>query len=171
MGNCSDVRRELERIGLLMLQDKKLPSVVGIITGESLSSSWWSHKRGQDIFNCLSSIEDVAIATRLVAGKVTFVHRRMWPALLGVAMSRSPWQMPPANAKTKDLQERLTVFAEDVHTQGGRHEMRLQPWSALVRRFAVRKKSLAAGLKELEAAAEALGAPLTSLPWHRFREL
>ena len=170
MKNCSDVRRELESIGLLMLQDKKLPSVVGIITGESLSSSWWSHKRGQDIFNCLNSIEDVAISTRLIGGKVTFVHRRLWPALLGVAMSRSEWQLPPANAKTKDLQERLTVFTEEVHTETGRHEMRLQPWSALLRRGGVKKKSLAAGLKELEAAAAALGAPMTSLPWHRFTE-
>ena len=35
---------------------------------------------------------DVLIA-KLLAGKVTFVHRQCWPALLVVATSGEPWQM------------------------------------------------------------------------------
>lgn len=35
---------------------------------------------------------DVLIA-KLLAGKVTFVHRQFWPALLAVATSKGPWQM------------------------------------------------------------------------------
>ena len=35
---------------------------------------------------------DVLIA-KLLAGKVTFVHRQFWPALLAVATSKEPWQM------------------------------------------------------------------------------
>ena len=35
---------------------------------------------------------DVLIA-KLLAGKVTFVHRQFWPAVLAVATSKEPWQM------------------------------------------------------------------------------
>ncbi len=35
---------------------------------------------------------DVVIA-KLLAGKVTFVHRQFWPALFAVATSKEPWQM------------------------------------------------------------------------------
>ena len=35
---------------------------------------------------------DVLIA-KLLAGKVTFIHRQFWPALLAVATSKEPWQI------------------------------------------------------------------------------
>ena len=35
---------------------------------------------------------DVLIA-KLLAGKVTFLHRQFWPAVLAVATSEEPWQM------------------------------------------------------------------------------
>jgi hypothetical protein len=33
-----------------------------------------------------------AVAVRLVSGKVTFVHRRLWPALVAIGTAREPWQ-------------------------------------------------------------------------------
>jgi hypothetical protein len=45
----------LETGGLLLLQDKLFPSAVGLITGESLAGSWWSHPRGNDIFRAVSA--------------------------------------------------------------------------------------------------------------------
>src|SRR5438552_2625869 len=47
----------LEEYGLLLLQDKALPSVVGIITGERVAGSWWSHSRSQEIFRRLGELE------------------------------------------------------------------------------------------------------------------
>jgi hypothetical protein len=170
MANCSDVRRELERLGLLLLQDKKLPSVVGIITGQRLSTSWWSHPRGQEIFNCLETIDHDAVATRLVAGKVTFVHRRLWPALVGAGKSRAKWRQTSRDAKPRELQEHLATFAEEIHTESGRHEMRLASWSEFARERGVRAVPASRALRQLEKAAIALGAPLTSLPWLRFKE-
>ena len=35
----------LEEHGLLLLQDKTLPSLVGLIAGEPVSGSWWGHPR------------------------------------------------------------------------------------------------------------------------------
>src|SRR5260370_30664127 len=114
--DCDSVRRRLEEIGLLLLQDKKLPSAAGIMTGETLTTSWWSHPRSHEIFRCLETLEDDAVVTRLIAGKVTYVHRRLWPALLAVAMSNEPWQRAGPDATPRELQERLALPAEEVHT-------------------------------------------------------
>jgi hypothetical protein len=64
-----------------------VPSVAEAIAGEPIIGSWWSHAKAQVIFDALSEIDDdVDIRCfRLVDGKVTFVHRRMWPALVRLA--------------------------------------------------------------------------------------
>ena len=46
----------LETGGLLLLQDESFSSVVGVITGESLAGSWWSHPRGDEIFRAVNAI-------------------------------------------------------------------------------------------------------------------
>ncbi len=48
----------LKRGGLLLKQDKRLPSVVGVLTGESLSTSWWSHPDAHRIFAVLEKLAD-----------------------------------------------------------------------------------------------------------------
>ena len=170
MGNCADVRRELKRIGLLLLQDKKLPSVVGIITGEALSTSWWSHPRGQDIFQCLEAIEEKSIATSLINGKVTFVDKRLWPAIVAVGSSREPWQKAGLRGKPakKDIKERLLAYGEEVHTDKGRHETRFKPWSEFARERSIVTIAAEAARQEIEAAALTLGCSPKSLPWQRF---
>ena len=90
-----DVFGELKKWGLLLESDPKLPSVCGIITGEPMKGSWWSHPMAQTIFQVNERLDDhpdVLIA-KVLAGKVTFVYREFWPALLAVATSREPWQM------------------------------------------------------------------------------
>ena len=90
-----DVFRELKKWGLVLESDPKLPSVCTVITGEPMKGSWWSHPMAQTIFQVNERLDDhpdVLIA-KLLAGKVTFVHRQFWPALLAVASSREPWQI------------------------------------------------------------------------------
>ena len=50
-------------------------------------ASWWAHPRAQAIFETLSAIDDDLDVRcfKLVEGKVTFVHRRVWPALVRLA--------------------------------------------------------------------------------------
>ncbi|HSP13919.1 MAG TPA: hypothetical protein VLV78_04115 [Thermoanaerobaculia bacterium] len=144
--SCAEVRRSLERFGLLLLQDKELPSVATIFGGGPMSKSWWSHPRAQEMFRCLASIEDDVLATRLINGKVTFVHRRLWPALAasGVAIENN------------------------VHTESGRHEKRIEPGKSWMKRLEVKPlPSKEAGQSALEEAAATFGAPLSSLPWRR----
>jgi hypothetical protein len=91
----ADVSRELKKWGLLLESDPKLPSVCGIITGEAMKGSWWSHPMAQTIFQVNERLDDQpdVLIAKLFSGKVTFVHRQFWPALLAVATSREPWQM------------------------------------------------------------------------------
>ena len=166
----------LETYGLLLQQDKKLPSVVGIIAGETLTTSWWSHPKAQAIFACLerlSESEDVLVS-RLVAGKVTYVHRKLWPAFLAVAMSADRRGLSAEARKllaqveragktrakgkaVRELQQRLLVAATEVHTESGKHEIEIETWQEWAkRRNATPMPDLTAAREELERAVDSL---------------
>ena len=92
--NRTKVLRAVERDGLLMQADSELPSVVTLLVGEPVHGSWWGHPMGDAIHvvnTHLKEHRDI-IAAHLVSRKVTFIHRRVWPALFGVALSGEPWQ-------------------------------------------------------------------------------
>jgi len=157
---------ELERCGLLLQQDKKLTSVVGLVTGESLPTSWWSHPRAQEIFNILQRLDDIALPTRLVAKKVTLVHRRLWPALLTVATSNEAWQRPVKETDAKRIQERLLAVAREVHTESGKHVVVLEPWSDWAKREHVKPIAIDDARAALEQAVLNIGGTSRLLPWH-----
>jgi hypothetical protein len=179
------IERLLRERGLLLLQHKSLPSVVGLVTGERLSTSWWSHPRAHEIFAKLEALDEGGdvIATRLIDRRVTLVHRRLWPAVLAAGSARESWQMRglPRDAKAllrrvdgekrvaatgpaaKLLQERLLVHAHEEHTPSGRHVTVLEPWSVIGSVDLSAEK----GRKELAQAAVGIGAALTMLPWRR----
>ena len=153
----------LSRHGLLMLQDARLPSVTTIVVGAPVKGSWWGHARGHAIFNASQRLEehaDVAVA-KLVDGKVTYIHRRLWPALVATGSERALWQTagltPPTRAlftavkkrgslrtdlapgilkiparlarrTALELEKRLLIASEEVHTQTGAHAKQLEDW-------------------------------------------
>jgi hypothetical protein len=98
-------RRALERFGILLFSDPALPSLVGIIVGEPLRSSWWGHPRGPLIYTAMNQLDDdpEVLATKLVAGKVTYVHRRLWPSVVAIGTAREPWQMDALSAGARWL--------------------------------------------------------------------
>jgi len=64
-----------------------VPSLAEAIAGERIRGSWWGHPKGQAIFlaaEAVSEDPDVLVC-KLVDGKVTYVHRRLWPALVKLA--------------------------------------------------------------------------------------
>jgi hypothetical protein len=86
---------QLKRFGFLLESDPKFFSVCSLITGAPLKSSWWSHPLAQTIFNINEQLEDHAdvLVTKLVSGKVTFVHRKLWPEIFSIGTLREPWQL------------------------------------------------------------------------------
>jgi hypothetical protein len=92
-----------------------LPNVAEMIAGEAIRGSWWAHPRSHAIFaeiNALADSPDV-VRTRLVNGKVTLVHRRVWPALVRLAD-----RFPVA---------RLAAIVEE-HTATGAHRVTERPF-------------------------------------------
>jgi hypothetical protein len=64
-----------------------VPSFAEHVAGGPISGSWWSHAHGHEIFALATAVcesGDVLVC-KLVAGKVTYVHRRLWPALVKLA--------------------------------------------------------------------------------------
>lgn len=174
---------------MLLKQDKVVPSVVGILTGESLRTSWWSHPRAHLIYAVLLELgdhPDVLIA-KLLDRKDTLIQRPLWPAMLAVGRARGPWQVQglsegaqhllerldsgegpvrAAGPAVKELEVRLLATAQEVHTESGRHEMALESWQAWSARVGCAPAgSVAEARQTLEAAATRLGAPLKALPW------
>lgn len=62
-------------------------SLVEAVVGGPVKGSWWGHPQGGLIYALAGALEDSpdVLVVKLAAGKVTFVHRRLWPALLRLA--------------------------------------------------------------------------------------
>jgi hypothetical protein len=119
-----------------------VPRLTEAIVNEPIKGSWWAHPKSHQIFSLFQIVthhKDVLVC-RLVNGKVTFIHRRLWPALVRVAM-RYP------SAQISQVHEE--------HTASGRHITREIPFPKWVPPAVVKQ---AKGMSEKEAL-DALG------PW------
>ncbi len=87
-----------------------VPTLAEAVAGEPIRGSYWAHPKANDIFLCSCAIRESAdvLVCRLVDGKVTFVHRRLWPALVRLA--------------GRFGSDRLAAIQE-VHTPTGKHEV------------------------------------------------
>lgn len=112
-GDFKTVLQTLKRVGFLMETDACLPSVSGLIAGEVVRGSWWSHKAAQTIFSTLGQLEDHrdVIFTKIISGKVTLVHRKLWSEVFAIGTSYAPWQL-------KDLSKSAGALFEKVNKQG-----------------------------------------------------
>jgi hypothetical protein len=92
-----------------------VPSLAAAVIGRKIRGSWWSHPKGREIFRLTRVVRDArdVLVCRLVHGKITYVHRRLWPALVRLAR-----RFPPA---------RLAALRE-FHTAKGRHVVRSVPF-------------------------------------------
>jgi hypothetical protein len=80
--------RFVEQHGIVLASAKgPVPSIAEAVAGAPIKGSWWSHPKGKAIFAALSEIDDSPDIRcfKLIGGKVTFVHRRLWPALVRLA--------------------------------------------------------------------------------------
>jgi hypothetical protein len=92
-----------------------VPSLAEVIAGEPVSGRWWSHPRSHEIFAVSRAIRasDDVLVCRLLKGKVTFVHRRLWPALV-----RAAGRFPSGHLSQ----------VREVHTSSGRHVTKEVPF-------------------------------------------
>lgn len=87
-----------------------VPSLAQVVAREPVRGSWWAHPNGNEIFllsRAIRSSPDVLVC-RLVDGKITYIHRRLWPALVRLAGRFS--------------KHRLAAVKE-THTPTGKHKL------------------------------------------------
>lgn len=87
-----------------------VPSLAEAIAGGSIRGSWWGHPKGKGIFRASREIRDSpnVLVCRLIDSKITYVHRRLWPALVRLADQIAP--------------TRLDAIREE-HTKSGAHKL------------------------------------------------
>lgn len=189
----------LEEHGILLLTDARLPSLASLVAGGPVRGSWWGHPKGHSIFATAEALADNPGVTtaKLVSGKVTFFHRRLWPALLSVGMAREEWQTRGLTRAARallervgregrlradqirgggrkdvarELEARLLLRTEGVHTERGAHQRVLESWGHWAKRagFSGKPPAPARARKDLEGVVFALNARFGGegrLPW------
>ncbi len=106
----------IQKHGVVLASAKgPVPRLTEAIAAEPIRGSWWAHPKSRQIFAVLQAVADSeeVLVCRLVNGKLTFVHRRLWPALVRVAK-----RFPAAQI----------AQVHEEHTTSGRHVTREVPF-------------------------------------------
>jgi hypothetical protein len=186
----------LQEFDLLLDADSKLPSVTGFVAGDKVRGSWWNHPKSHEMFSLACRLHDHpdVLMVKLISGKVTLVHRLLWPAVFIVATAREPWKLEGLSKEAKsllkkvdketqvsssgdpvrELESRLLVHSESVHSESGAHTKELQTWKFWAQRVKLDNVKLSSS--EAKAQLEAVVAHLNkqfnaagTLPWKRKR--
>ncbi len=164
--NFVKVLNKLTETGFLLVSGSEIPDVRGLITNRRSKGSWWADSAAHEIFAINEMLEDhpdVTI-TKLISGKVTFVHRKLWRELFAVASAREDWQVQglsvpaqlllreldkvgslfthtlPKSSVSKpgetarELELRLLIHSEQIHTESGSHAKLVETWEAWANR-------------------------------------
>lgn len=110
----------VEAHGVVLLSGKgPVPSLTEAIAGGPIRGSWWAHPDSHRIFALIQTVSDAAdvVTCRLVDGKITLVHRRLWPALARVGAT---------------LEARRVAKVVQRHTERGHHENEEIPLDAWI---------------------------------------
>ena len=190
--NFEELTERLLEYELLLDTDPKFPSVTGFVADDTGGRSWWAHPQAKQMYGLSCGLRDHpdVLMVKLVSGKVTFIHRPLWPAIVAIGTAREPWQMEGLSKEAKallkkagedrkvfssgdpvrELETRLLVHAASVHTEVGSHAKEVQSWESWAKtaRLGKVKLTLAEAKAQLESVVERLnkqfGAKGT-LPW------
>ena len=105
----NEAMRFLKTHGIVLASAKgPVPRMSEEIAGEPIRGSWWEHAKGGEIYRVLGFLQESpdVLVCRVIEGKITLVHRRLWPALIRAASRFAP--------------ERLSRVVQE-HTETGRH--------------------------------------------------
>ncbi|MCU1272816.1 MAG: hypothetical protein JWO48_247 [Bryobacterales bacterium] len=185
----------LKQHALLLQTDARLPNVCALVTGGPVIGSWWAHPQNHDIFRvtgALAEHPDVLVA-KLVSGKITYVDRALWSALVTIGSARERWQLESlsragrsllaqvdiADVETdrqlakpaSELERFLLIYSEQFHTEAGSHSRCLESWKRWLKRtgFVPANMTPEAARELLEERMEALNHRFKGrgrLPWH-----
>jgi len=106
----------VEECGIAMESARaNVPNLAQLLVGEPVRGSWWANTKGNEILRLSRSIRNSpdVLVCRLVDGKITYVHRRLWPALIRLA---------------RRFSEKSLGAVKEVHTPTGKHKVVVTPF-------------------------------------------
>jgi hypothetical protein len=106
----------VRRHGIVLVSAKgPVPRLTEAIAGGAIKGSWWAHAKSHRIFAILQQLGDSPdiLVCRFIAGRVTLVHRRLWPAIVKSASHFHPDQLAQVRQE---------------HTASGKHVNHLTPY-------------------------------------------
>ena len=109
LAHTEDALAFIEEHGVVVVSAKAdAPRLTEAIVGEAIKGSWWAHPQSHRIFAILNAVTDSGqvLVCRLVGGKVTMIHRRLWPHLVRAANHFTPYQI---------------AQVREEHTSSGKH--------------------------------------------------
>jgi hypothetical protein len=102
----------VERHGIVLesARHATLPSIAQAIAGKPIRGGWWAHPHGREIFAATRALRasPQVLTCRIVDGRISFVHERLWPALARLADRFAPGRI---------------ARLQEVHTTRGRHRV------------------------------------------------
>ena len=136
----------VERHGVVLQAARgPVPSLAEAIAGERVRGSWWGHAKSREIFRAGRAVYESpdVLVCKLINDKVTYVHRRVWPALIKLAPC---------------FDKKRLAKVWDEHTKSGAHVSRRIPFPRWVPED-VLKEAEALSIQEAERVLAAV------LPW------
>jgi hypothetical protein len=164
----------LKEHGLLLQTDANLPNVCALVAGAPVRGSWWAHPRSHEIFrvNCELAEHPDVLVTKLISGKITYIHKALWPAVIAIGRAREPWQMKrlsddarkllaevdrkPVETDNRvskpasELETNLLVYSEQFHREAGAHARRVESWDHWSNRIGYKGEPITPVRAELE---------------------
>ncbi len=122
-----------------------VPSFAEHVAGGPIVGSWWAHAHGHEIFALAEAVSESGdvLVCKLVDGKVTYVHRRLWPALVKLAARFDKSQL---------------AKVDNEHTASGAHRAVSTPFPKWVP-DAVRREAALLSIGDAERALAPILAP------------
>lgn len=114
--NSKEALAFVKRHGIVLQAARgPFPSLAEAIAGGPIRGSWWGHPKGRLIYSAAQTIceSPEVLVCKLIDGKVTYVHRRLWPALVKLASRFDREQL---------------AQVRDEHTKSGAHVSRTKPF-------------------------------------------
>jgi len=126
---------------VLMAARGPVANLAEAIAGGPIRGSWWGHPKANHLYRVIETVRDSdqVLVCRLVGGKVTLVHRRLWPALVRLG---------------DRLPKRGLAAIREEHTERGSHRTVTVPFP----RWAPKQVLARARRLSVDQAVAALGA-------------
>lgn len=106
----------VERHGIVLEGSRgPRPSLAEAVARGPIRGSWWGHEKGEDIFCATRKVRNsgIVLICRLLDGKITYIHRRLWPAIVRLASL---------------LDKNGLVALREEHTVSGAHRVESVPF-------------------------------------------